>query len=367
MTVLWVIGILVLLIVTHELGHFTAAKIFKVRVEEFGIGYPPRAFLFGKLGATEYTFNWIPFGGFVRLFGEDGLMRADAGAKDAFSNASKWKQAIILIGGVTANALVAYILFAAALHTGVPRIIDEKELTPGQSSQLIVSDVVPGSPADQAGLNASDRITAVDDLGDKTSSGMTPDSVMMFVRTRGGQPLTVSYERQEKMYSAIMRPANAVVPGQAGRPALGIGLVLVSNQSLDWPAALSQAFWTTQNAFGYVWNSLSTLVYGAFHGTADISQVVGPVGLVSVIGEASRSGLGYVLELAAFIAVNLTIINLIPIPALDGGRLAILGVEALLRRKPPRVIVQFINTVGIALVILLMITVTYHDIARLFA
>lgn len=365
MTVLLVIAILVFLIVAHEFGHFIAAKIFRVRVEEFGIGYPPRAFFFGKLGDTEYTLNWIPFGGFVRLFGEDGVSRANSGAKNAFANAAKWKQAIILVAGVAANAIVAWMLFATALHVGVPRVVEASDLAAGQKAQLEISDVVPASPADQAGLIPGDEVTSVEDEAGQ-SAPLTPDGVLSFVKTRGGQNIHVSYVRDTKENSVIVRPANAVVPGEAGRPAIGIGLVLVSDESMPLPQALLQAFTVTWNAFGYIAGSLWTIVVGAVHAKADLSQVVGPVGLVSVIGQAAHNGAGYVLELAGFIAVNLTIINLIPLPALDGGRLAILCIEAVARKKPPRVMMQFVNTLGIALIILLMITVTYHDIARLF-
>jgi regulator of sigma E protease len=163
-----------------------------------------------------------------------------------------------------------------------------------------------------------------------------------------------------------MHPANAIVPGEAGRPALGIGLVSVSNQPLPVIESFQAAAITTVNAFGYVLNSLWSIVWGALHGAPNLSQVVGPVGLVSVVSNATHSGLGYVLELAAFISVNLAIVNLVPIPALDGGRLAILGVEAITKRKASHFAIQFINTIGVALIILLMIVVTYHDIVRLF-
>src|SRR4051812_20042956 len=119
MIVLLVLAILVFLIVAHEFGHFIVAKLFKVRVDEFGIGYPPRAYLLGKIGDTEYTLNWIPFGGFVRLFGEE-----DTRGKGSLADAARWKQALILFAGVFANALVAYLLFAVAFTQGVPRIVD---------------------------------------------------------------------------------------------------------------------------------------------------------------------------------------------------------------------------------------------------
>ncbi len=166
---LLVIAILVVLIVTHEFGHFIAAKAFGVRVEEFGVGYPPRALLFGKAGDTEYTLNWIPFGGFVRLYGED-----DTGAhgRGSLLNAARWKQAVILAAGVFMNALVAIILFAAALYVGIPHAIQAP--APGETTHLIISEVVSGSPAEGAGLSSHDEITSIVDKNGNVASPLTP-------------------------------------------------------------------------------------------------------------------------------------------------------------------------------------------------
>ena len=359
MTVLLVVAILVVLIVAHELGHFIAAKIFRVRVDEFGIGYPPRAYLLGKIGETEYTLNWIPFGGFVRLFGED-----EERGHGSLAYAARWKQAIILVAGVTANVVMAYLLFVAAYTQGVPRIIDTPE--PGVAAQLMVSDVVPGSPADASGLIAGDQIVDVQDQKNAHPTDSTPEAVTDFVRQRGGQTIMLTYLRAHATSTVSMKPANAVVPGEAGRAALGIGLVLVSTQSLPLGQSIDHAWITLGNGFIYVGGSLWHILSGFASGHADLSQVVGPVGLVSVIGDAAQSGWGYVLELAGFISINLAIVNMIPIPALDGGRLLVLGVESITRRRSSRFAIQLLNTVGVALIILLMVTVTYHDITRLF-
>ena len=362
-TALLVIAILVFLIVTHELGHFIAAKVFDVRVEEFGVGYPPRAFSFGKWGNTEYTLNWIPFGGFVRLFGED----ADAHGRGSFADAPRWKQAVILIAGVAMNALVAWLLFAAALHSGIPQVVDAGAVAPGASAHLEVSDVVAGSPASAAGIAAGDEILAMTDQSGITLSPLSPQAVSDYVKVRGGKQITVLYMKGMATSSAILVPANAVIPGAAATPALGVGLVEVSNVALPWGEALWQGLSNTRDAFETVGASLWQLIAGVFRGTADLADVVGPVGLVGVVGQAAQNGLGDVLGLAGFIAVNLAIINLIPIPALDGGRLVIVGIEAIIRRKAPPLAIQVLNTIGIALIILLMLTVTYHDIARLLA
>jgi regulator of sigma E protease len=360
-TVLIVIAILVLLIVTHELGHFIAAKLFGVRVEEFGIGYPPRALSFGTWGGTEYTLNWIPFGGFVRLYGED----ADASDKGSFNEAKHYKQAIILVAGVAMNALVAWLLFAAALHIGIPQVVDSGTLPPTAIAHLEISDVVAGSPASIGGINAGDEILSMIDAKGVTLTILTPKTVSDYVKVRGGQKITIVYMHGIATSSTTIIPANAVIPGSAATPALGVGLVEVSNVSLPWKEALRQGFTNTGEAFKTVGISLWDLVTGIFHGSTDLRDVVGPVGLVGVVGQAAQNGAGQVLALAGFIAVNLAIINLIPIPALDGGRLVIVAFETIIRRKAPPLLVKILNTIGIALIILLMLTVTYHDIARL--
>jgi regulator of sigma E protease len=362
MTALLVIGILVLLIVIHELGHFFVAKIFGVKVKEFGVGYPPRAFSFGTWGGTEYTFNWLPFGGFVRLLGDDDTQKRGAGS---LLSAPRYVQALILVAGVTANAILAWMLFAWALTLGVPTLVDVPQ--PGETARLYVSSVVPGSPAGIGGLALGDEILSIQDAKGAKPENLYPADVMAFVSGRGGQPLTVTVFHAGTSSDKILRPANAVVPNSAERPALGIGLALVANQSHSFSESLVKAYPITIEAFKSTAQSLWFILSGSFTGKADLSDVVGPVGLVSIVGEAAHNGFGNVIKLAAFISVNLAIINLIPIPALDGGRLLLVAIEAVIRRDAPKLAVQVLNASGIALLILLMVFVTYNDIARIFA
>lgn len=362
MTALLVVVIFVALIVVHELGHFIVAKFTGVKVEEFGVGYPPRALSLGTWGETEYTINWLPFGGFVRLYGDDdGTVQRGPGS---LHRAHRGVQAAILVAGVAMNALLAWVLFAWALHLGVPAVVHEAHA--GETVQLYVSDVVPGSPAAAAGLTMGDEILSLSDANGNAPA-LTPDAFVEFVGSRAGLPLTLEFVHAGATTSAMVRPANAVVPGEAGRPALGVGLALVATRSLPWGEALVSATSLTGQYFAATFQGVWQLIAGSFTLSAPIQDVVGPVGLVSIIGQAAHNGLGNVIKLAGFISVNLAIINLIPIPALDGGRLALLAVEAVLRRPAPRFAVQVINTFGVALIMLLMVVVTYHDIARLLA
>ena len=363
-TALLVIGILVFLIVVHELGHFVAAKIFGLRVDEFGIGYPPRAFFIGKWGGTEYTLNWIPFGGFVRIFGDDvpkGLAIADS---HRFSNASKKVQAVVLIGGVTMNALAAWFLVTGALTLGVPRVV-----APGEEvdARLIIADVIARSPADGAGLRAGDTILALESGGMRLDSDLTPGATAAFVQTRGGKNITVFYARGEEVREAIVQPAHAVVSGESGRVAIGVELALVTDKAIVLGAAVKEGALRVAGMFKAVGQGLWSVISGVFRGEPAWRELAGPIGIVGAVSEATEHGAGYVLLLAAFISVNLAVVNLIPIPALDGGRLAILAYEAARGRRVSHFAMSVLSTLGVAIVALLIITITYQDIVRLLA
>lgn len=360
MTALLVIAMLAALIIVHELGHFVVAKLSGVKVQEFGIGYPPRAFRFGKIGDTEYTLNWILFGGFVRLFGDEGEGERGRGA---FVDASRWKQAIILAAGVLMNMALGYALFTGAYALGTPRPVD----MPGPGVRLFISDVVAGSPADAAGIRPGDELLDMRDQNGVAVSTLSPQAIKDYVAARGGKRIDVSFKHNGTVAVAEVIPANAVIEGAAGRPALGVGLVLVSSAPLPLPEAARAARDATIHALSAVAQSVWSIVKGVLVGAPNLHDIIGPVGLVSLVSEASQVGLAQVLALSGFISINLAVINLIPIPALDGGRLLILAIETSLRRPASKLAIHLLNMVGITAIILLMVVVTYHDIERLVA
>lgn len=366
MTALLVIAILFFLILVHELGHFVAAKLLGLQVEEFGIGYPPRALYLGKVGGTEYTLNWIPFGGFVRIFGydtSDSLIKSTTYRR--FSDASKSAQVIVLAAGVFMNVIAAWALLTGALTLGVPQYVAEK--TEGVPTQLIISHVLPHSPAEVAGLQSGDVLLKLEALGEHTESDITPQDVAAFVETRGGKSVTVSYQRGEAIGEVVVRPAHAVLSDQSGRVAIGVELALVTNEALPLPAAMKASVYKTADMFQAVGRGLGSVVSGILEGDRSWEELVGPIGLVDAVSQATEFGTGYVLALAAFISVNLAVINLIPIPALDGGRLAVLAYEMFTRTRISHLAMSVLNMVGVAMVALLIIMVTYQDIARLLA
>lgn len=362
MSIIIFILVIVALIVVHEFGHFVAAKLSGMRVDEFGIGYPPRALVLGKKGETVYTLNWLPFGGFVKIFGEDG------GEKDhrAFSSRPRILQAIVLVAGVAMNLFFAYVLITGALVMGTPRALSGDELASARNAQLVVADVLPGSPAAKAGLLSGDAIIAAED-GHYAFSGVDPAAFTSFVSNGGGNTtiaLTVRHENatQETLFA---RPVSGIVPSDPSRAALGVEVAPVGVIPMSFGAALVEGVRLTWAATVLTAQGLVHFFYGIVTLTANLSQVSGPVGIAGAVGSASAQGLGDLLSIMAIISINLALINLIPIPALDGGRLLFVVIESIIRRPIKPQVAQVVNAVGFISLILLMVVVTAHDIFKI--
>ena len=364
MEVVILIVVLVVLILVHELGHFIAAKLAGIRVDEFGIGYPPRALTLFKAGETEYTLNWIPFGGFVRIFGEDG--EAHSTDKRAFSNKNRFVQAIVLVSGIAMNLLLAWLLISGSLALGTPRALDPGEVAGAKDATLTVSDILPGSPADAAGLMVGDTIQKVI-KGADTFYTPDPQAFTAFVAAdTNGTPITFDLVRngQEVLTSAV--PKAGTIASDPSRLAVGVGVAVVGTVPVSPLRALTLGATYT---WAIVTETASGLVHffkGFVTFSADLSQVSGPVGIAGAVGSAAKSGIAALISLTAIISVNLALINLIPVPALDGGRLLFVIIEAITRRKIPTKVASKVNLVGFAFLILLMVVVTGHDIWKLF-
>jgi regulator of sigma E protease len=363
MQIVLLIIILVALILVHELGHLIVAKLSGMRVDEFGIGYPPRAFTILKGKETELTFNWLPFGGFVKIYGED----SDATSTDgrAFTDKNRLLQALVLLAGVSTNLIFAWILISASLAVGTPRALEDNEIAQAKDAIITVSDILPGSPAEDAGLKIGDSITkAITPAG--TFVTADPKAFTDYIaRDIKGTPITFDIRRngEEMILSAI--PAKNTIPTQPERVALGVGIAVVGTV----PVPLSRApilgaeyTWeiTKETAIGLGHFFVSILTF-----SANLSQIAGPVGIAGAVGTASKAGLSALVSLTAIISINLAIINLIPIPALDGGRLLFVIIESITRRKIHPAIANTINTAGFGLLILLMLVVTAHDVWKL--
>ena len=355
--------VIVALIVVHELGHFIAAKLSGMRVDEFGLGYPPRALTIGKWGETEYTFNWLPFGGFVRIYGENGTK-----GHRSFASRPRILQAIVLAAGITMNMLFAYVLITGALIAGTPRALDESEIAIATHTELAVADVLPNSPAARAGLLPGDSILkVVVNTPDMLGAWHAADSKSFstFIAASDGHEVTLEVKRNGQEKSVVATPAAGVVATDPSRYALGVSVATIGVVPLSFAQSVTQGASLTWSATVLTATGLAHFFYGVFTFSADLSQVSGPVGIAGVVGNASAQGLGDLLSIMAIISINLALINLIPIPALDGGRLLFVIVEGIIRRPIKPSLTQAVNAVSFIFLILLMAVITAHDIFKI--
>lgn len=364
MSILIFIVILVVLILAHEFGHFIAAKRTGVRVDEFGIGFPPR--LYGrKVGETEYTLNAIPFGGFVKIFGEDPASVAADSLDSGRSMAAKPRlvQASIIAAGVAFNVILAWLLLSLGFGIGMPT--SAESIPAGarfKNPELTITAVLPDSPAAQAGLKPGDRIRSLT-AGEKRIVDPTAEEVQEFVAAHAGTPVDISFRRGDEFKDIDITPAAGVV---ADRPAVGIALDLIGTATLPPHRALWEGAKTTADLTALTAVGIAQFFKTLFIGAASFDEVLGPVGIVKtgIVGSAIEFGFVHVLMLASIISINLAIINLIPFPALDGGRLLFLLIEGIKRSPINPKIITAANGAGFVLLLILMVLITYHDIIR---
>lgn len=365
MTIFIFFIVLFVLILVHEWGHFIVAKKTGMRVDEFGIGFPPK--LFGiKKGETEYTINLLPVGGFVRIFGEN-AQDASLASKDgkdisgSFTSKSKWAQVAVLIAGVTMNVIFAWLLFVIVFVVGVPTAVDES--TAGEGAALVVTSVVPNSPADEMGIPAGAKIISYTNKTD--TEKLTPTDFRSYSSQMNLVPMDITYKEGGAEKTVKVVPQKGLIADNPEQPAVGISLSLIETVRKPIGTALIDASVTTYQSIVAITVGIFTLFVDIAQMDADLSQVAGPVGIVGLVGEAAEFGLASLLMFTAVISLNLAVINLLPFPALDGGRLLLVVIEAIIKKPINPVWVARLNTFGFLLLLLLMVAVTYSDIAKL--
>lgn len=363
MSVLIFLAVLVLLILVHEWGHFIVAKKTGMRVDEFGIGFPPK--ITGiKKGETEYTLNWLPIGGFVRIWGENyednDEESADKDRSRAFSSRPKWAQALVLMAGVTMNVIFAWFLFSITFMIGVPTAVDESSVS--EDAQLMVMGTMPDGPAKD--LPAGAVITEISS-GEQVVSDPLLSEFSAFVDSNAPEAVFVTYKLQDEVSKIEINPTQELDANNPERYLVGAQLVLVEDRSSPFFTAIADGFTATINGLSAICVGLWSLVSDAVVGSADFSQVAGPVGIVGMVGDAAEYGITALLTFTAIISLNLAVINLLPFPALDGGRLLFVAIEAVTRRPIPPQWAGRLNLVGFVFLMLLMIAVTYSDITKL--
>lgn len=356
MGILVFIIVLVALIVVHELGHFFAAKWAGMRVEEFGLGYPPRAATLARRGGTEYTLNWLPFGGFVRILGED----SDATSQDSFSSKPHWMQALVLLAGILMNIVFAWVLLSISLGLGLPRALSSAEVPLAPDARLVVTRVVEGSPAAEAGVKAGDAIVSAGAF-----TGADAEDFTSYIGGYGAEPLALVVARNGEELSLSATPETGVIAEDPARAALGVGVATIGTVPVLALEAPIQGAALTWSLTGDVAKGLGSFFLSLFTLSANLEEVSGPVGIAGAVGSASESGIVPLLALTAVISINLALINVLPIPALDGGRLLFVLVEAVTRRRISPSFAGAINAVGFGLLILLMVVITASDVGKL--
>ncbi len=361
MTILLFFIMLGALVFVHELGHFLSAKKAGIRVDEFALGFPPRLFS-KKIGETVYALNLIPFGGYVKIFGEDGEEKAENTLDDtrAFIKKPKWVQAAVLVSGVLGNIIFAWLLLSATFLVGVPSSADGRYGSELQNAQLTITSVLPDSPAGRTGLREGDKVISLT-ANARTFTGADTEDARLFI-TETSKELTLTIERQGKEHLFQLTPAQGIVEG---KKAIGVTLDTVGVVRFGIFRAVYEGLFMTLDLLREITVGLVHFVEQAFLGNADWGDITGPVGIAGLVGEARILGFVYLLSFTAFISLNLAVINLLPLPALDGGRLLFLGIEALLRRPLPQRLTRVLNTVGFCLLLLLMLLITYRDIIKM--
>jgi len=366
MSIIIFIIILLVLVLVHEFGHFFTAKRFGIRVDEFGFGFPPK--LFGKkFGETEYTLNLLPLGGFVRIFGEspdeDSINGPDA--TRSFVNKAKWKQAIVLFAGIFANFLLAWLLLSFCFMSGLPTSVDSNIASSNLSDiHVVVVSVLPKSPAALAGLKSGDKIIDITS-GKNSTTYISPATVQSFVVGSEGKEIDIGYTRGKNTQINIAK----VVPLQNlvdNKLEIGISMDMIGTAKLPFLSAIWEGLRLDWSMSKDTVVGLYTLIYQGIHGKANFSSVTGPVGMVGIVGDAYSFGFVYLLSFMALISINLAVINLVPFPALDGGRLFFLLIEKIKGSPINPKVANTVNTVGFCVLIFLMLLITYHDVIKLF-
>jgi len=362
MSILLFFLVLFVLILVHEWGHFIVAKKTGMKVDEFGIGFPPKLFGIQK-GETEYTFNALPIGGFVRILGENGSNDDTLSEQDklrTFSAQPKWAQALVLIAGVTMNVLFAWFLFSLTYMIGVPTAVDE--VTASEDAQLYVAAVVPDSPA----AVLAPGMVIVEVANDtQTIARPLATEFSEFVRSTAPAPVNVTYIDGDSTQTVSLTPQQNIVADDPDRYAVGVSLAVVEIMQQPIHTALYNGLKTTGAGLVGIFTGLTALIQQSITGEADFSQVAGPVGIVGMVGDAAAFGITALLTFTAIISLNLAVINLLPFPALDGGRLVFVAIEAITRRPIPPAWSGRMNLIGFALLMVLMVAVTYNDIINL--
>ena len=340
-----------ILVFVHELGHFAVAKRLGVKVLRFSIGFGPIVWA-RRRGETEYAVSALPLGGYVKMLGEEDEAEAIAEPERGFATQSLPRRAAIVTAGPVMNFLFAFLVYAVlfvAVGAEIP------------STEPRVGGVAAGSPAERAGLQVHDRVTAVDGVPVATWEDLAKS-----VRDSGGRVLRLAVQRADGGAAELeVTPKLSETRNLFGEDTGEIWLIGIE-ASRDWKQvgpleAIGMAGQQTAMASAVVLQGLALMVQGR----VPLKELGGPIAIARAAGQQARAGTRYFLSMLAFLSINLGVLNLLPIPALDGGHLALFGVEAVMGRPLRQRHRELAQQVGILLLLSLMVFVFYNDIHRL--
>lgn len=356
MTILVFLIVFSVLVFVHEFGHFIAAKKQGIAVEEFGFGFPPRL-LSKTWKGTRYSLNALPLGGFVRIKGEEGEA---ADTPDSFAGRPPWQRAIIIVAGVFMNVILGWFLLTGGFIVGTPSLVDDT--TPSQyvrNRMLVIRSILPHAPATTIDFRVGDVIT---DVEGKTIVGAR--DLQEAFADRNGKETTIIVKRDEELLTRTVTPQ--YIP-EAKRVGIGIGLDEVGIVRYPFFVALQKGVTATAFILKEIVVSFVNL-FREFIVTQKVSvDLSGPIGIAVLTGQVARRGIAHLPQFTALLSLNLAVLNILPIPALDGGRLLFLVVEKIRRRSFQKTTEHRINKISFAVLLLLVLLVTYRDVIKFFS
>ncbi len=353
----------IFLMIIHEFGHFIIAKKMGVKVEEFGIGYPPRL-LGKKIGQTIYSINLIPLGAFVKIFGEEG------GIEDyrSFSNLSIKKRALIVLGGVISFWAIAVILFVILFNIGVNIPISDEEIFKGQETKVKIVRIAPNSPAFFAGLKKGDAIVKIQNLKSKIQTPIEKmGNLQEIINKSRGEEIILTIERGKNVFDVSLVPRSSPPPGEG---AIGVQLERTATiiPKIPWYKTPIEGVLFCGKITYRAIDGLVGILFDLLKGKRLPAGVepAGPVGITVFLARAVDFGIGFFIYLVATIATLLAVFNLFPIPALDGGKLLFLAIEKIKSKPISPKVEQTITVAFFFLLIALSFFVTIKfDIPKL--
>lgn len=346
--------IIAVIVISHEFGHFLFSRLYGVKVEEFGFGLPPRILSFqGK--KTLYSLNLLPLGGFVKIKGEE----KDEREEDSFSTKPIIGRFLIIFSGALFNVAVGYLLFSFLTAQGIFLPADEMKKNQEQVN-ILVMNVLKGSAAEMAGLKKGDLLILAEDNLNKIIQFKKIKEVQDFMNSARGKTIKLKYLRSGQETNAAIN-----IPETDG-PALGIGMEEIIFVKTPFYLAPLEGAVLTLKTIKATAAGIYTFIKNLIFPEPAFELVAGPVGLVAIIDFGADFGFSFLLYLVALLSVSIAVINILPFPALDGGRLLFLGIETILKRNLNYKITNLVHNIGFIVLISFMLLVTYFDIQRFF-